>query len=71
MEEFKGSSAADAVLVAGTRAMEHYQVARYGTEDLRWPARSDAAKLLDQTLEEEKELGDLLKESLKNLRVGP
>lgn len=62
MDEFKGSEAADAVLIAGTQAMEHYEIARYGT--LRTWAQQlgmdEAAKLLDQTLEEEKRTDELL-----------
>ena len=62
MEEFKDSDAADAVLIAGTQAMEHYEIARYGTLKT-WAGQlglNDAVKLLDQTLEEEKKTDDLL-----------
>lgn len=65
MDEFKGSEAADAVLIAGAQAMEHYEIARYGT--LRTWAQQlgmdDAAKLLEQTLEEEKRTDELLNEA--------
>src|SRR3954449_6506828 len=30
LEDFKGSEAADAVLIGGAQAMEHYEIARYG-----------------------------------------
>lgn len=65
MEEFKDSDAADAVLIAGTQAMEHYEIARYGT--LRtWASQlglNDAADLLGQTLEEEKKADQLLNQA--------
>ena len=62
LDEFEGSDAADAVLIAGTQAMEHYEIARYGTLKT-WATQlglDDAAKLIDQTLEEEKRADDLL-----------
>jgi ferritin-like metal-binding protein YciE len=55
MESFKGLPALDAGLVAAAQAVEHYEMARYGT--LRAWANSlgmnDAAALLEQTLAEE------------------
>ncbi|MDB5667034.1 ferritin-like domain-containing protein [Cypionkella sp.] len=55
MESFKGSPALDAGLVAAAQAVEHYEMARYGT--LRaWAAclgMTEAEELLSQTLEEE------------------
>jgi ferritin-like metal-binding protein YciE len=55
MDEFKGTQALDAGLVAAAQAVEHYEMARYGT--LRtWAQQlgmSDAAKLFQQTLSEE------------------
>lgn len=62
MEEFKDSDAADAVLIAGTQAMEHYEIARYGTLKT-WADQlglDDAVKLLDETLKEEKKTDELL-----------
>lgn len=62
LEEFKDSDAADAVLIASAQAMEHYEIARYGT--LRtWAEQlglQDAAELLNQSLEEEKRADELL-----------
>ncbi len=55
MESFKGSSAIDAGLLAAAQAVEHYEIARYGTLS-QWAATlgmSDAADLLDETLAEE------------------
>jgi ferritin-like metal-binding protein YciE len=55
MEEFKGAPALDAGLTAAAQAVEHYEIARYGTLKT-WAGQlgySDAAKLLDQTLQEE------------------
>lgn len=55
MDEFKGSPALDAGLVAAAQAVEHYEISRYGTLK-RWAetlGMKDAAKLLDETLQEE------------------
>jgi ferritin-like metal-binding protein YciE len=55
MDEFKGSPALDAGLVAAAQAVEHYEITRYGTLK-RWAKElgmSDAEKLLDATLKEE------------------
>jgi ferritin-like metal-binding protein YciE len=55
LNEFKGASALDAGLVSSAQAVEHYEIARYGTLK-RWAEMldlPDAAKLLGQTLDEE------------------
>ena len=55
MEDFKGTSALDAGLISSAQAVEHYEIARYGTLK-SWAAQlghNDAVKLLDQTLQEE------------------
>ncbi len=55
LEEFKGQPALDAGLVASAQAVEHYEIARYGTLK-RWAqvlGMPDAVKLLDATLQEE------------------
>ena len=55
LDEFKGASALDAGLVSSAQAVEHYEIARYGTLK-RWAEMlglPDAAKLLGQTLDEE------------------
>jgi ferritin-like metal-binding protein YciE len=56
MEEYKGSPALDAGLLAAAQAVEHYEISRYGTlrtwaEELGY---TKAAKLLQQTLDEER-----------------
>jgi len=56
MEEFEDSSALDAGLLSGAQAVEHYEIARYGTL-VAWAEQlglQDAARLLNETLEEEK-----------------
>ncbi len=56
MKEFKGAPALDAGLVSSAQAVEHYEIARYGTLK-RWAEQmglDDATKLLDSTLSEEK-----------------
>ena len=56
MDEYKGTPALDAGLLAAAQAVEHYEISRYGT--LRTWANElgykDAVKLLDATLKEEK-----------------
>jgi ferritin-like metal-binding protein YciE len=55
LESFKGSPAIDAGLIAAAQAVEHYEIARYGTL-CRWAevlGMTDAAALLQQTLAEE------------------
>lgn len=62
MEEFEGSPALDAGLVAAAQAVEHYEMARYGTLKA-WAqelGHKEAVKLLDQTLSEEKKTDELL-----------
>lgn len=55
MKEFKGAPALDAGLLAAAQAVEHYEISRYGTlrtwaEEL---GMQDAARLLQETLDEE------------------
>lgn len=62
LEEFKGTSALDAGLLAAAQAVEHYEISRYGT--LRtWATElglKDVAKLLDETLAEESKTDEAL-----------
>ena len=62
MEECAGSEALDAGLLAGGQAVEHYEMSRYGTLKA-WATQlgiTDAAALLDQTLQEERKTDALL-----------
>jgi ferritin-like metal-binding protein YciE len=62
MEDFKGAEALDAGLVSSAQAVEHYEIARYGTLKT-WAqelGHNDAAKLLDQNLQEEIKADQLL-----------
>ena len=55
MDEFKGTQALDAGLVSSAQAVEHYEIARYGTLKT-WAQQlglKDAVTLLDATLKEE------------------
>lgn len=55
MDEFKGTPALDAGLVSAAQAVEHYEIARYGTLKT-WAGQmglKDAVSLLDATLKEE------------------
>jgi ferritin-like metal-binding protein YciE len=62
MEEFKGTPALDAGLLAAAQAVEHYEISRYGT--LRaWAEQlglKDAVRLLDETLQEESKTDETL-----------
>ena len=56
IEEYKGSSALDAALLAVAQAVEHYEMARYGTLKT-WASElnlDEAVDLLEATLQEEK-----------------
>ena len=64
MTEFKGSPALDAGLLASAQAVEHYEIARYGTLKT-WADElglAEAVKLLDETLQEEKKTDAALTE---------
>ena len=53
MDEYKGTAALDAGLLAAAQAVEHYEISRYGTLKT-WANElgyKDAVKLLDATLE--------------------
>jgi ferritin-like metal-binding protein YciE len=56
MEDFKGTPANDAGLIAAGQAAEHYEISRYGSLKA-WAQQlgmNEAVKLLDATLKEEK-----------------
>jgi ferritin-like metal-binding protein YciE len=62
MEEYADAQALDAGLLAAAQAVEHYEISRYGTLKA-WAVKLNnpqAAKLLDQTLAEEKKTDDSL-----------
>ena len=62
MKEYKGSPALDAGLLAAAQAVEHYEIARYGTLKT-WAAElglNGAVKLLETTLSEEKKTDETL-----------
>jgi len=64
MDEAEDPDVMDAGILAAAQAIEHYEIARYGTmrawaEEL---GMKDAAKLLQQTLDEEKKTDKLLSE---------
>jgi ferritin-like metal-binding protein YciE len=55
MKEYAGSPAIDAALISAAQAVEHYEIARYGTLK-RWAqnlGHDDAVDLLDETLQQE------------------
>src|SRR3979409_113409 len=62
MDEYKGCEALDAGLVAAAQAVEHYEIARYGTLK-QWAQQlgmKQAVPLLDATLREEKKTDESL-----------
>ena len=62
MEDYEDSPALDASLVASAQAVEHYEMARYGTLKA-WAQQlgpKDAVKLIDETLAEETKTDKLL-----------
>ena len=64
IKEYKGSPALDAGLISAAQSVEHYEIARYGTlrtwaEEL---GHGDAAKLLQETLDEEEATDQALTE---------
>lgn len=62
MDEYKDNIALDAGLLAAAQAVEHYEITRYGTLK-RWAlvlGMDDAAKLLDETLQQEYSTDDAL-----------
>jgi ferritin-like metal-binding protein YciE len=62
MEEIEDAEVLDVALLGGAQAVEHYEIARYGTMIALATqlGMKDAAKLLSQTLTEEKNTDALL-----------
>ena len=70
MKEFKGAPALDAGLLAAAQAVEHYEIARYGTLKT-WAGElglNQAMKLLETTLAEEKKIRRHPSRNLRNPR---
>ena len=68
MDEYKGSSALDAGLVAAAQAVEHYEITRYGTM-IAWAKElglDEAAQLLKATLAEEEATDEALTQLAKS-----
>lgn len=62
LEEYKGSTSIDAGLIAAAQAVEHYEIARYGTL-IAWATslgKNDVVELLNATLEEERATDEAL-----------
>ena len=74
MEEFADSEALDAGLISAAQAVEHYEIARYGTLKT-WAQElgmSEAVRLFEETLNEEKQTDQKLTqiaESSANLKA--
>ena len=69
MRDFSGGEAFEAALIAAAQSIEHYEIARYGT--LRAWARqlglSEAAELLEESLDEETDTDDILSEIAEDM----
>src|SRR5262245_43234836 len=70
MDEYKGSPALDAGLLAAAQTVEHYEISRYGTLKA-WAEKlglQQAVPLLDETLQQEKKtdaaLSDIAKDAV-------
>ena len=62
LEEFGGTQTGDDVLIGCAQAIEHYEIARYGTLKA-WAGKlglQEVAQLLDETLQEEKRADEKL-----------
>src|SRR6202521_171169 len=67
MQEYKGSPALDAGLLAAAQAVEHYEISRYGTL-IAWAeelGHDDVVSLLEETLEQEEATDEALTEIAK------
>ncbi len=71
IKENASPAAKDALLIAAAQRVEHYEIAGYGTvknyADLL--GEDEAAKLLEQTLQEEVETDEKLTEAAKSINV--
>ena len=64
MDRFAGGEAFEAGLIAAAQAIEHYEIARYGTL-VAWAEQlglGEAADLLEESLEEETDTDEILSE---------
>lgn len=62
MDEIEDKNVLDAGIIAAAQAVEHYEICRYGTL-VEWAkdlGHEDAARLLGETLEEEKKTDQIL-----------
>ena len=69
MDEYKGSPALDAGLLAAAQAVEHYEISRYGTL-CTWAEQlghEKAASLLKETLDEEEATDEALTELAESI----
>ena len=69
MQDYKGTPALDAGLLAAAQAVEHYEISRYGTLKT-WAGElglDKAVKLLDATLAEEKKTDQALSQLAETL----
>ena len=68
MEEIENNQVLDAGMISSAQAVEHYEICRYGTL-IEWASdlgKSDAIKLLQQNLDEEKNADKLLSQIAKS-----
>jgi ferritin-like metal-binding protein YciE len=71
IDDYGDSPILEAGLIASAQAVEHYEMARYGTLK-RWAellGHADAAKLLDETLQQEKKTDQALSKLAESLNL--
>jgi ferritin-like metal-binding protein YciE len=68
IDEIEDPEVLDAALLSGAQAVEHYEISRYGTmvAMAKQLGLGNAAKLLDQTLQEEKNTDKILNQIALN-----
>ena len=71
IEEDASPAAKDAMLIAAAQRVEHYEMAGYGSVKTyaKLLGEEEAAKLLEQTLEEEVETDEKLTEAAESINV--
>jgi ferritin-like metal-binding protein YciE len=72
VEDIDDTNVRDAAIIASAQRVEHYEMAGYGTARAFATLldENDASRLLEQTLDEEKEADDKLTELSENINAG-
>ena len=72
IEEYEKSAVLDSALIGAAQKVEHYEISGYGTarSTASMLGQADAADLLEETLEEEKETDESLTEIAESIMAG-